>query len=165
VDTTRSWHQAQAFAAVGGQLGALAITSADLSRQPPLRVKCQCAATFSYVCCLWPGLLCLSAVEFEDQRDAEDAVRGMDGRNGWKVEFARSAGPKPAYRPGGGEVGAKDGGISILCLPAKLCRVTSGNSRAVMCQKCHMLMQNPLSLLSWQDSWSAPVPMSDRSTH
>ncbi|KAI7839726.1 hypothetical protein COHA_006530 [Chlorella ohadii] len=44
-------------------------------------------------------------VEFEDRRDAEDAVRGLDGKNGWRVEFARAAGPKT----GGG------GGVSIGC--------------------------------------------------
>ncbi|KAL4428587.1 hypothetical protein ABPG77_008899 [Micractinium sp. CCAP 211/92] len=48
-------------------------------------------------------------VEFEDRRDAEDAVKALDnGRQGWKVEFARSAGPRTGG-PGGGfrsEVGA-----------------------------------------------------------
>lgn len=54
-------------------------------------------------------LLSRHAVEFEDRRDAEDAVKALDnGRQGWKVEFARSAGPRTGG-PGGGfrsEVGA-----------------------------------------------------------
>lgn len=41
------------------------------------------------------------AVEFEDRRDAEDAVRSMNGKHGWRVEFARAA----DKRSGGGGFG------------------------------------------------------------
>ncbi|GAX84333.1 hypothetical protein CEUSTIGMA_g11755.t1 [Chlamydomonas eustigma] len=39
-------------------------------------------------------------IEFEDPRDAEDAVRKLDGQQGWRVEISRSRGPQP--RGGGG---------------------------------------------------------------
>eukprot|EP00887_Chlorella_sp_A99_P004427 scaffold30.g4427.t1 len=42
-------------------------------------------------------------VEFEDRRDAEDAVRELDGHKGWRVEFSRSTGgPKIGGGPAGG---------------------------------------------------------------
>jgi arginine/serine-rich splicing factor 7 len=31
-------------------------------------------------------------VEFDDLRDAQDAIRAMDGKNGWRVELSRSSG-------------------------------------------------------------------------
>lgn len=40
-------------------------------------------------------------IEYEDVRDAEDAVRKMDGYQGWRVEFTR-AGPRGSGPPGGG---------------------------------------------------------------
>ncbi len=42
-------------------------------------------------------------ITFEDERDADDAVAGLDGKNGWKVERAR-----PGRRDGGG--GGRGGG-------------------------------------------------------
>ena len=47
-------------------------------------------------------------IDFEDPRDAEDAVRGLDGHQGWKVEISRSRGPAP--RGGGGDFGGGGGG-------------------------------------------------------
>eukprot|EP00798_Chlamydomonas_sp_ICE-L_P020577 gene20577-27372_t len=44
-------------------------------------------------------------IDFEDARDAEDAVRKLDGRNGWKCEISRSRGPG-----GGGGGGGRGGG-------------------------------------------------------
>ncbi|KAL4860207.1 Protein tas [Chlorella vulgaris] len=41
-------------------------------------------------------------VEYDDKRDAEDAVRGLDGSNGWRVEFARASGPKAKGSYAGG---------------------------------------------------------------
>eukprot|EP00193_Tetraselmis_chui_P004392 CAMPEP_0177760344 /NCGR_PEP_ID=MMETSP0491_2-20121128/5218_1 /TAXON_ID=63592 /ORGANISM="Tetraselmis chuii, Strain PLY429" /LENGTH=142 /DNA_ID=CAMNT_0019276239 /DNA_START=45 /DNA_END=473 /DNA_ORIENTATION=+ len=38
-------------------------------------------------------------IDFEDPRDADDAVRELNGRNGWRVEFSR------AERGGGGRGG------------------------------------------------------------
>jgi arginine/serine-rich splicing factor 1/9 len=50
------------------------------------------------------GLLSLSAQEYDDPRDAEDAVKGLDdkmiGNQKVKVEIAKSKGRSPA--PGGG---------------------------------------------------------------
>ena len=51
--------------------------------------------------CLPP--LLRTAVEYEDRRDAEDAIRGLDGHEGWRVEFARAPGPK-SRGPGGYDV-------------------------------------------------------------
>ncbi|GLJ30091.1 hypothetical protein SUGI_0595020 [Cryptomeria japonica] len=31
-------------------------------------------------------------IEFEDRRDANDAVRGLNGKNDWRVELSRSSG-------------------------------------------------------------------------
>lgn len=44
-------------------------------------------------------------ITFEDERDADDAVAGLDGKNGWKVERAR-----PSRREGGGGFGGRGGG-------------------------------------------------------
>ena len=40
-------------------------------------------------------------IDYEDFRDAEDAVRKLDGMNGWKVEISRSRGPAGAGGRGG----------------------------------------------------------------
>lgn len=52
------------------------------------------------------------AVEYEDRRDAEDAVRGLDGKNGWRVEFARASGPKTGGGYGG--VSAGQGAVFLV---------------------------------------------------
>ena len=62
------------------------------------------------------------AVEYEDRRDAEDAIRGLDGKNGWRVEFARAAGPKTG--------GAYGGGVSAACGRGRRCRCISGGLMA-----------------------------------
>jgi len=54
-------------------------------------------------------------VEYEDERDAEDAVRGLDGTNicGGRVRVEHSTGrvrPKPWGGRGGGGGGGRDGG-------------------------------------------------------
>jgi hypothetical protein len=68
------------------------------------------------------------AVEFEDRRDAEDAVRALDGRNGWRVEFARSSGPREKGGYGGGGGGGGGGGYGgasfsvsalLVCSPSR----------------------------------------------
>ncbi|PWZ05396.1 Serine/arginine-rich splicing factor RSZ21A [Zea mays] len=30
-------------------------------------------------------------IDFDDKRDAEDAIRDLDGKNGWRVELSRNA--------------------------------------------------------------------------
>ncbi|KAK9794899.1 hypothetical protein WJX73_000365 [Symbiochloris irregularis] len=51
-------------------------------------------------------------VEFEDVRDAQDAIRKLDGYKGWRVENTRSNGPRGGPRggpPGGGYGGDRGG--------------------------------------------------------
>eukprot|EP00798_Chlamydomonas_sp_ICE-L_P022960 gene22960-30146_t len=49
-------------------------------------------------------------VDFEDARDAEDCVRKLDGRSGWRCEISRSRGPGGGGGGGGGRGGARGGG-------------------------------------------------------
>jgi arginine/serine-rich splicing factor 7 len=42
-------------------------------------------------------------VEFDDLRDAQDAIRAMDGKNGWRVELSRSSGGAGGARGRGGD--------------------------------------------------------------
>ncbi|CAK9189681.1 unnamed protein product [Sphagnum troendelagicum] len=42
-------------------------------------------------------------VEFDDLRDAQDAIRAMDGKNGWRVELSRSSGGAGGPRGRGGD--------------------------------------------------------------
>ncbi|KAL5647994.1 hypothetical protein ACJX0J_042349, partial [Zea mays] len=30
-------------------------------------------------------------IDFDDRRDAEDAIRDLDGKNGWRVELSRNS--------------------------------------------------------------------------
>uniref|UniRef100_A0A0C9RPW5 TSA: Wollemia nobilis Ref_Wollemi_Transcript_4424_1333 transcribed RNA sequence n=1 Tax=Wollemia nobilis TaxID=56998 RepID=A0A0C9RPW5_9CONI len=46
-------------------------------------------------------------IEFEDRRDANDAVRGLNGKNDWRVELSRSS--------GGGARGGRGGGDDMTC--------------------------------------------------
>ncbi|KAL3691073.1 hypothetical protein R1sor_004724 [Riccia sorocarpa] len=42
-------------------------------------------------------------VEFDDLRDAQDAIRATDGKNGWRVELSRSSGGGGGPRGRGGD--------------------------------------------------------------
>nr|GFA05175.1 serine/arginine-rich splicing factor RSZ22A-like [Tanacetum cinerariifolium] len=42
-------------------------------------------------------------VDFDDKRDAQDAIRELDGRNGWRVEMSHNS-------RNGGRDGGRDGG-------------------------------------------------------
>lgn len=46
-------------------------------------------------------------IEFEDRRDANDAVRGLNGKNDWRVELSRSS--------GGGARGGRGRGDDLSC--------------------------------------------------
>ncbi|KAG1679970.1 hypothetical protein FOA52_007034 [Chlamydomonas sp. UWO 241] len=50
-------------------------------------------------------------IDFEDYRDAEDAVRKLDGYQGWRVEISRSRGPAA---PGGGGGGRGRGDMACF---------------------------------------------------
>ncbi|PIA40465.1 hypothetical protein AQUCO_02500278v1 [Aquilegia coerulea] len=43
-------------------------------------------------------------VEFDDRRDALDAIRALDGKNGWRVELSHNS------KGGGGDRGGRGGG-------------------------------------------------------
>ncbi|KAK9675662.1 hypothetical protein RND81_11G022000 [Saponaria officinalis] len=49
-------------------------------------------------------------IEFDDKRDALDAIRGLDGKNGWRVELSHNSkgGAGPGVRGGRGRGGGED---------------------------------------------------------
>ncbi|KAL4185502.1 hypothetical protein AMTRI_Chr10g6270 [Amborella trichopoda] len=53
----------------------------------------------------------LCFVEFDDRRDAVDAIRGLDGKNGWRVELSHNS------KGGGGRGGSRGrgGGDDMKC--------------------------------------------------
>ncbi|KAF9624609.1 hypothetical protein IFM89_012031, partial [Coptis chinensis] len=48
-------------------------------------------------------------VEFDDRRDALDAIRALDGKNGWRVELSHNS------KSGGGGRGGRGGGEDLKC--------------------------------------------------
>ncbi|CAI9092880.1 OLC1v1028238C1 [Oldenlandia corymbosa var. corymbosa] len=50
-------------------------------------------------------------VEFDDHRDAEDAIRQLDGKNGWRVELSHNS----KGGGGGGRGGRGRGGDDLKC--------------------------------------------------
>ncbi|XP_073117951.1 serine/arginine-rich splicing factor RSZ22A isoform X2 [Elaeis guineensis] len=52
-------------------------------------------------------------VEFDDRRDALDAIRGLDGKNGWRVELSHNS--KGGGGGGGGRGGRRGGGDDMKC--------------------------------------------------
>lgn len=62
--------------------------------------------TFGVIRSVWvarrpPGY---AFVDFDDKRDAQDAIRELDGKNGWRVEMSHNS------RGGGGGGGGRGGG-------------------------------------------------------
>ncbi|KAM0016579.1 putative transcription factor interactor and regulator CCHC(Zn) family [Helianthus debilis subsp. tardiflorus] len=57
-------------------------------------------------------------VEFDDRRDALDAIRALDGKNGWRVELSHNSkgdGGGRGGRGGGGDRGGRGGGDDLKC--------------------------------------------------
>ncbi|CAN1320993.1 Serine/arginine-rich splicing factor RSZ21A [Linum perenne] len=53
-------------------------------------------------------------LEFDDRRDAIDAIRALDGKNGWRVELSHNSKGGGGGRGGGGR-GGRGGGEDLKC--------------------------------------------------
>ncbi|KAK9832961.1 hypothetical protein WJX74_002988 [Apatococcus lobatus] len=98
---------------------ALSVTERDLEDE---------FSKYGYLRSVWvarkpPGF---AFIEFEDMRDAEDAVRKTDGQHGWRVEFSRKG--ERGGGGGGGPRGYDRGGYG---------RGPPAASRELRCYECN----------------------------
>ncbi|KAK8509381.1 hypothetical protein V6N12_018458 [Hibiscus sabdariffa] len=101
-------------------------------------------------------------IDFDDHRDAEDAIRELDGKNGWRVEHSHnSRGRENAAREVVQEdvaavaldiVGAQVRGAEVTVLvdnpldvavPLLVGAATAGLHCTVVVRNCHILMGEP----------------------